>query len=349
MAVALSDDFQAFLSEYYKLNTVAYDAFKDLWRACGMVRLLYACPPAITQAHYMQVCYSTALAFLMVDQPFNIRAAVIYILYFLHATQPRSCSLPCTSLDTLYNCLLLRVAALHRGAFRPPTESRISVCPVVWQAVLAVEKSAQAELSKVPALFDLLAIMQIMRRTGAFLFSVAAQIPPTANQQQHPTPREDGSSSAAAAGPAGGAQQQLERKQQALAGVVGASLWQRGVSADVLGDVNAPARLDTRELQELCRVYAEAKRSVFSEAPRQFELHSLTLIMENALADIEAEKTRFATQRSGLIANSVALSQHSYHHQQQQLVRQQPQKQEEKQQQQQQQRPAVKEEQPQPP
>lgn len=93
MAVALSDDFQAFLAEYHKLNTVGYDAFKDLWRACGMVRLIYACPPAISQAHYMQVCYSTALAFLMVEQPLNIRVAVVYILFFLHATQPRSCSL----------------------------------------------------------------------------------------------------------------------------------------------------------------------------------------------------------------------------------------------------------------
>ena len=65
MAVALSDDFQAFLSEYHKLDTVGYDAFKKVWRACGMVRLLYACPPAISQAHYMQVCYSTALAFLL--------------------------------------------------------------------------------------------------------------------------------------------------------------------------------------------------------------------------------------------------------------------------------------------
>lgn len=93
MAVALSDDFQAFLAEYHKLSTVGYDAFKELWRACGMVRLIYACPPAISQAHYMQVCYSTALAFLMVEQPLNIRVAVVYILFFLHATQPRSCSL----------------------------------------------------------------------------------------------------------------------------------------------------------------------------------------------------------------------------------------------------------------
>ena len=63
-------------------------------------------------------------------------------------------------------------------------ESRISVCPVVWQTILAVEKAAQAEVDKTPMLADVLAVLQIMRRGGAFLFSVAAQIPPTANQQQ---------------------------------------------------------------------------------------------------------------------------------------------------------------------
>lgn len=180
------------------------------------------------------------------------------------------------------------------------TESRISVCPVVWQTILAVEKAAQAEVEKTPMLGDVLAVLQIMRRGGAFLFSVAAQIPPTANQQQQLQLREE-------AFPAGG--DACEHKPGlapvAAGTALGCTVWQRGMSADEIGDIDAPARTDLAALADACKAYDEAKRAAFVACPVQVEMHSLMLVTAGAVAELDAEKARFAEQRSAMIANSV--------------------------------------------
>ena len=179
-------------------------------------------------------------------------------------------------------------------------ESRISVCPVVWQTILAVEKAAQAEVDKTPMLADVLAVLQIMRRGGAFLFSVAAQIPPTANQQQQLQLREE-------AFPAGG--DACEHKPGlapvAAGTALGCTVWQRGMSADEIGDIDAPARTDLAALADACKAYDEAKRAAFVACPVQVEMHSLMLVTAGAVAELEGEKARFAEQRSAMIANSV--------------------------------------------
>ena len=180
------------------------------------------------------------------------------------------------------------------------TESRISVCPVVWQTILAVEKAAQAEVEKTPMLGDVLAVLQIMRRGGAFLFSVAAQIPPTANQQQQLQLREE-------AFPAGGdaCEHKPGLSPVAAGTALGCTVWQRGMSADEIGDIDAPARTDLAALADACKAYDEAKRAAFVACPVQVEMHSLMLVTAGAVAELEGEKARFAEQRSAMIANSV--------------------------------------------
>ena len=178
------------------------------------------------------------------------------------------------------------------------TESRISVCPVVWQAILAVERIAQAESAKTPMLSDLLTVMQIMRRKGAFLFSAAAQIPPTANQQQQMQLREE------AFPPDEDVEHKPGLSPLAVGSAIGCSVWQRGLSAEEIGDINAPSRIDLGALSEACKMYTEAKHSAYVSCSMPMELHSLMLVNENAVADLEAEKARYAEQRSGIIASS---------------------------------------------
>ena len=174
------------------------------------------------------------------------------------------------------------------------------MCPVVWQTILAVEKAAQAEVEKTPMLADVLAVLQIMRRGGAFLFSVAAQIPPTANQQQQLQLREE-------AVPAGGdaCEHKPGLSPVAAGTALGCTVWQRGMSADEIGDIDAPARTDLAALADACKAYDEAKRAAFVACPVQVEMHSLMLVTAGAVAELEGEKARFAEQRSALIANSV--------------------------------------------
>jgi len=83
-------DIKNLLGAFQQRNTLSYKVFKNIWKEMNFSLIHQGKREELDAHEFLQTLYVTVLGYFFLNQPLNIRVALLYTLYLLYETQPHT-------------------------------------------------------------------------------------------------------------------------------------------------------------------------------------------------------------------------------------------------------------------
>lgn len=81
-------DLRLFLTGFLERQTILFSEFKEEWKAQKFSLIHSGKPDDVSGKVFIQELFTTCVGYLLLNYPFEVRVAVLYLLYCIYETQP---------------------------------------------------------------------------------------------------------------------------------------------------------------------------------------------------------------------------------------------------------------------